>query len=271
MGNYEFNSINSNRVGMNFTGAIRTMQKARERTLYDIRLLYAKEQYTNEFKFSEAGRMVEDLKEKIDSQKLQIAEVVSGKLSELDADEAKLAEVRAMDLDYLTRLNLKMENMEKLLHKNVGADGKITLDGLDDSMTKQMKTYFSEFQNDPIAVALIQERLGGHGVVVAPEDNSKKRQKHLQAVLVVFNKIADMAGGIIGTRGVSEVQDVAALTRDEEEAFVNYCMGQNADFSQDDATLIEQLIMKKPELKTAYESILWQIQMAESRKVAAFV
>lgn len=251
------------KVNQAFVTAIKNMQSARARTLTEIQRLYAEEMYADDFKLSEAARMVEELRATAEGQSAQAAEAVAAKIAELDGEEQRLAEVRAMDSDYLNRLNLKMENMERLLHKQVTTDGSVVMDDLSDTMRGQMKTYFSEFGNDPIAVGIILERFGGHGVAIAPEDNTGKRQAHLRAVQAVFNGIAKRAVAVIGAHGVSEVQDVDTVVKGEEDAFIGYCTAQNEEFSLNDDELIEAAGKKDPEMKTGYDGILWKIHIAE--------
>lgn len=256
------------KLNMEFVTAIRTIQNARERTLEEIWRIYARDVYTDEFKRSEASRLVLELKATANDIFTKISEAADAQIAAVDAEETRLAELRAVDSDYLNRLNLKIENMERLLHKNAASDGKIILDDMDRDMINRMKTYFSEFENDPVAVALIHERLGNHGVTVAPSDNTGKRQKHLRAVLYVFNGIIRKASGVIGSHGVSEVQDVDVLVKDEEDAFAGYCMAQDENFSLDDEELIEAACKNHPESRTAYEGILWKIRIAENKRGA---
>lgn len=251
------------KVNQAFITAIKTMQSARARTLTEIQRLYAKEMYADDFKLAEAARMVDELRTTAEGQARQAAEAVAVKIAELDGEEQRLAEVRSLDLDYLNRLNLKMENMERLLHKQVTTDGSVVMDDLSDTMRGQMKTYFSEFRNDPIAVGIILERFGGHGVAIAPEDNTGKRQAHLRAVQAVFNGIAKKAVAIVGAHGVSEVQDVDIVVKGEEDAFIAYCTAQNEEFSLNDDELIEAAGKKDPEMKNSYDGILWKIHIAE--------
>lgn len=251
------------KVNQAFVTAIKNMQSARARTLAEIQRTYAREQYADDFKLSEAARMVEELRATAEGQSAQAAEAVAAKIAELDGEEQRLAEVRAMDSDYLNRLNLKMENMERLLHKQVTTDGSVVMDDLSGTMIDQMKTYFAEFRNDPIAVGIIHERLGGHGVKVAPEDNTGKRQAHLRAVQAVFNGIAKKAVAVIGAHGVSEVQDVDIVVKGEEDAFIGYCTAQNEEFSLNDDELIEAAGKKDPEMKNSYDGIAWRIHIAE--------
>lgn len=254
------------KFNMELVSAIRMIQSARERTLTEIRRVYSRDAYTDEFKRSEAGRLVSELKTTANDIFTKITEAAEAQIAAVDAEETRLAGIRAVDFDYLNRLNLKIENMERLLHKNAASDGKIILDDMDRDMINRMKTYFSEFENDPVAVALIHERLGSHGVTVAPSDNTGKRQKHLRVVLYLFNGIIRKASGVIGSHGVSEVQDVDVLVKDEEDAFVGYCMAQDENFSLDDEELIEAACKSHPESRTAYEGILWKIRIEENRK-----
>ena len=255
------------KVNQAFITAVKNMQNARARTLTEIQRIYSREMYADDFKRSEAARMVDELKTTAAVQAAQAGEAVAAKITELDAGEQRLAEVRAMDSDYLNRLNLKMENLERLLHKHVAADGSVVMDDLSDTMRNQMKTYFSEFRDDPIAVGIILERLGGHGVAIAPADNTGKRQAHLRAVQAVFNGIAKKAAGVVGSYGLSEVQDVDIVAKGEEDAFMNYCLAQNEEFSLNDAELIETAGKKDPEMKASYDGILWKIRIAEKPKI----
>lgn len=254
------------KVNQTFVTAIKNMQSARARTLTEIQRTYAREQYADDFKLAEAARMVDELKATAEGQAAQAAEAVAAKIAELDSEEQRLAEVRAMDSDYLNRLTLKMDNLERLLHKNVTTDGAIVMDDLSDTMRTQMKTYFSEFKNDPIAVGIILERFGRHGMAIVPEDNTGKRQAHLKAVQIVFMGIAKKAVGIVGSHGVSEVQDVDIVVKGEEDAFIGYCTAQNEEFSLNDDELIEAAGKKDEELKNAYDGILWKIHIAEKSK-----
>ena len=251
------------KVNQAFITAIRTMRSARTRTLTEIQRLYAKEMYADDFKLSEAARMVEELRATAEGQSAQAAEAVAAKIAELDGEEQRLAEVRAIDSDYLNRLNLKMENMERLLHKQVTTDGSVVMDDLSDTMRGQMKTYFSEFRNDPIAVGIILERFGGHGVAIAPEDNTGKRQAHLRAVQAVFNGIVKRSSGVVGKHGLSEIQDVDTVVKGEEDAFIGYCTAQDEAFSLNDDELIEAAGKKDPEMKLGFDDILWRLHIAE--------
>ena len=248
-----------------FTTALRTLQSARGRTLAEIQRAYAREQYTDEFKRSEASRMIGELKAKADALSAQAAEAVAAKIEELDAEEQRLAEIRAIDSDYLNRLNLKIENAEQLLHKRIAVDGSVTMDELSSGMTTRLKGYFAEFHDDSLAVSLIRERLGHHGVVIAPEDITGKRQEHLRAVQTVFNGIMNKGCMITGSHGLSEVQDVDVVVKGEENAFIGYCNAQNGEFSLNDNELIAAVGKRDPENKSNYDGILWKIHIAERR------
>ena len=257
------------KLNMELVSAIRMIQNARERTLTEIRRVYSRDAYTDEFKHLEAVRLVEELRITAEGQLSQAAKAVAAKIADLDSEEQKLAELRAVDSDYLNRLNMKMENMERLLHKHIASDGSVSMDDLNDMMRGQMKTYFSEFQNDPIAVGIICERLGLQGVVVAPSDNTGKRQAHLKAVFQVFWWVINKAAGLLGGHGVSEhskIQDFDAVAKGEEDAFCGYCMAQDETFSLDDTELIEGAGNKQPEMKISYDGILWKIHIAENTK-----
>lgn len=239
---------------------VRGAQTRRNSALADIRKTQLSEAYTNEYKQQESRRIVEEMRTAKDAGKAEGDAAITAKLEELDASERREAELRAMDTDYLKRLDMKLDTVGRLMSKAVSADGSIetkTPELSDDTL----RTYFSEFADDPIAIATIHDKLGTRAISIAPTDGTGKRQEHLKKVQAVFNTIMDHTCNI-GDAGVSDAQNVDSFGKQEEDAFASYCRAQDNDFALDDAEVFEGLIAAEPELKTAFESIKWRMQQA---------
>lgn len=251
--------------------SVRSAQAARDKAIVDILHTNSSEVYSNEFKAREAGRIISELRITKESLKVRGSDAIAAKVTEIDDEEKAAAALRSVDLDYLNRLTVKLDASEKLLHKSVGADGKVYMDNLTEALKNQLRTYFSEFHDDPLAIALILDRMGQYGAAVIPDDNTGKRQAHLNAVRTVFNTIMDRCCNIAGDRGVSSVQDVHLFTREEEEALCGYLRRQNNDFSLDDAELIDQISEKSQGSSAGLKSILWRLQIATERELRAAI
>ena len=213
--------------------------------------------YTSEYKARETSRIINEVKAAKDQTKAKVAEEVALMISELDAKDIKDVELRSLDLDYVQRLNAKLDTI-------CSAIG-MTAVGLSypDALSKEwVRAFLKEFADDPISISVIKSRLREYAVGVLPEDNTGKAQLHLQAVRKVFNSIMDHAVNIMGENGLSKCQDVAPFTKEEEEAFIQYLSKQNDDFTVDDEWLYEKLVGDNPEFKNGVGSVQWRMQLA---------
>lgn len=235
--------------------SVRAAQVRRKNALAEIRNIHASDAYTNEYKDRESRRIVEELHKAKDAGKAEGFSAIAAKVEELNAGERREAELRAMDTDYLKRLDMKLDTIGRLVSKNVSATGDVSVN-IPDLSDDTLRTYFSEFADDPIAIATIIEKLGARGTRIAPEDKSGRAQAHLKKVQMLFDLIMNRTCNI-GNTGISDAQDV--FGQQEEEAFVAYCRAQNQDFSLDDSEVFDDLISSSPELKTALESIKWRM------------
>lgn len=239
---------------------VRSAQILRGGALVEIRKMHEFGAYTNEYLDSESRRIVNDLIASKDERKAAGLAAIAAKLEEISGTETREAELRAMDTDYLKRLDMKLDTVGRLVSKNVYADGSESINTPDLS-DDVLRTYFAEFVDDPIARATIINKLGARGIAIAPEDHTGKKQAHIKKVKAVFETIMDRTCNI-GDSGVSSAQNVESFGKAEEDAFAAYCRAQNDDFSLDDEEVFAGMIADAPEMKTAIDSIKWRISRA---------
>lgn len=213
--------------------------------------------YTDEYKARETARIINEVKAAKDQTKAKVAEEVTRKVSELDANDIKDIELRSLDLDYVQRLNAKLDTICSAIGMTaVGAS-------YPDALSKEwVRAFLKEFTDDPISIGVIKSRLREYAVGVLPEDNTGRAQKRLLATQKVFNSVMDHAVNIMGENGLSKCQDVAPFTKEEEEAFIKYLSKQNDDFTVDDEWLYAKLVDDNPEFKNGVGSIEWKMQLA---------
>ena len=219
--------------------------------------------YTSEYKARETARIINEVKAAEDQTKAKVAEEVARKVSELDANEIKEIELRSLDLDYVQRLNAKLDTICSAIGKTaVGVSSP-------DALSREwVRAFLKEFADDPISIGVIKSRLGEYAVGVKPEDsilpedNTGRAQKRLLATQKVFNSVMDHAVNIMGENGLSKCQDVAPFTKEEEEAFIKYLLKQNDDFTVNDEWLYAKLVGDNPEFKNGVGSIEWKMQLA---------
>ena len=236
---------------------VRGAQARRNTALEEIRRIHASEAYTNEYKDRECRRIVDELKASEDAGKAEGVSAIGAKVAELNEAERREAQLRAIDTDYLKRLDMKLDTISRLMSVDVSPSGKATIESPNLS-DDTLRSYFAEFVDDPIAIAAIMEKLGARGVAIVPADNTGKRQEHLSKVQGVFSMIMDRTCNI-GDAGVSEAQNVDSFGKQEEDAFVAYCRAQDPDFALPDEDVFDSAIADAPELKTALESIKWRM------------
>lgn len=239
---------------------VRAAQARRSNALAEIRKIHSSKAYTNEYKDRESRRIVEEMRTATRAGKAEGVAAIAANVDKLNADERREAELRAMDTDYLKRLDMKLDTISRLVSKDVSAAGQIHINTPDLS-DDTLRTYFSEFADDPIAIATIREKLGARGIKVVPADNTGKRQAHLSKAQAVFELIMNRTCNI-GDTGVSDAQDVDSFGKQEEDAFIAYCRGQDNDFALDDEEVFDDAIADAPELKTALESIKWRMSLS---------
>jgi hypothetical protein len=262
------------------TESIRGMQVVQKSVADDIKELYANKAYTDDYKNTESRKILDDARAKMERKKEEGVAAIAAKIDSLNSDERREAELRAVDTDYLKRLDMKLDTIGRIMSKSISPNGEtiITSPKLSDDV---LRAYFSEFEDDPIAIMTIKEKLGVHAIAIAPADNTGKRQEHLKKVQVVFEKV--MNHSVKHTNTVmSEVSKSVALHSlydteinygefivqaanatgfevEEENAFCLYCNKQNGDFSLNDADLFAEMITENPVLKMAIESIKWRM------------
>ncbi len=177
-----------------------------------------------------ADRLFSDARKVADAAKARGLEAIETACETMDAEERHAAQERAKDTDYLARLKTKIE-----LAKMLGSDRQGE-DALKPQRSR-MQTLFSEFANDPLSVALIEQSLGAErAIFFLPGNSVGLRQKHLREVVApLFVKAMGFAGCDPSSFSADPGRRAA-----EVNAFVLYCNQQNKDFSRPDSAAWEE-------------------------------
>ena len=245
-------------VTRSFVETIRLSQARRQFVLAEVEKLYRfADSYTDTYRAREKTKLVEEANASVAGQLHELSENVAAKIAQLDEAEAKEAELRALDSEYLARLNTKLDLMDKV-----------------SLTTEQLKPMLAEFENDPVAIACIKQKLGDDVSVdtlvnALPDDNTGKKQKHIKRIAEICTSIANKGIKIVGRDGLTgatEVVDVDQYTKALENAFVDYCMAQDDDFSLDDEIVLDGLIAKNPELEVAYKRLKYDLSLPGKEK-----
>ena len=184
---------------------------------------------------NEAG--LQDAAQRLAAPAIQTAEAAKARgfaaideaCAQLDNAEQEQAAARAVDTGYLYRLEAKMRLLDAV-------DVKRQTDAT-------LKALFAEYANDPVALAMIEARVGSmRAVNVAPADNRGKLQKHLQDVVKsgferCINKCVEGEALSPHNLGTGAIFGRAS----EIDAFCDYCGRQDAYFSIDDVSIWEQV------------------------------
>lgn len=155
---------------------------------------------------------------------------IDEKIEELNRQEEEAAQLRALDTEYLQRLNTKVQMLSAM-----------DLSSVDFAVLKEM---LREYENDSVAAALLDplfpEKLKASSFM--PKDNTGKRQEHLDKV--VRNGFIDA----VNRASLQDPDDLADLAKravygagSALEGFIQYVQHQNEDFSRDDMEVWKEI------------------------------
>ena len=246
------------KTGRKIIDALRAEQSAREKYFSAFNDLSADTSRTEEYRRAKAQELNDEASGKIGQARQEAADAVGELIGDLDSEEMRQATLRAMDTDYLKRLEMKLDTVGRLISKHVGADGKIEIQNPELS-EGTLQAYFSEFKDDPIAIASINDKLQTKGLKVAPEDNTGKRQAHLR------NQVWPTLKGFMD-KSLDSIRNAKApsgVVKAEEDAFAAYIRDQDEDFSKPYEAVLDEIAVRDPDLRFGAESLKWKFQLME--------
>lgn len=221
--------------------------------------------YSNEYRDKENRRIIAEAAEKVETLKAEGAAAIAEKVDALNAEEASRAETRAADTEYLQRLQTKLDMTAALIRKSVTADGVLEQKNTPNMPKETLKAIFAEFANDPLAIALLNERFPMLALEIAPQDDTGKARRHLTTqIQPVFVYLMDQIGKM-PARGATMENDAPAynFAKAEAAAFLLYLQKQDDNFTMSYEELLDTIAAEYPNLKTAAESVKWRFQLAE--------
>lgn len=146
---------------------------------------------------------------------------IEAKCAEIDAQEQAAADRRATDTGYMQRLHAKLE-----IAKGIDVTDLQGRDVMKENVTN-LQILFSEFANDPLAVALIKHTLGENKTFFFLPDNScGELQTHLRKIVKPLFERAIEAARTSGETRAAEI-----------DAFCRYCAAQDESFSRSDMAI----------------------------------
>ena len=205
--------------------AVRDGQQATNRAAYELDRVRKMYEMTDAGIATQRDKLFAAAREVADAAKARGLAAIDAKVDELDVHEQAEGARRAADTDYMQRLESKLRIAQGM--------GEIKQEDRD-----RLKTLFSEFAGDPLAVAVIKNTLGEEkSFYFLPEDNTGKRQDHIKtAVKKLFERAMDEAGCNPASFSANPAARVA-----EVDAFIEYCNRQDPDFSRPDREVWQEL------------------------------
>ena len=191
---------------------------------------------TDEGKAEVRKNLFTDITEEAKSIKAEGEKTLDEAIQRVTAEEAAAPANRASN-DYLKRLELKID-MARNVDKN-------------DVSTATMRKYLEEFANDPMASAALKARLPKEYVGAIPDDNTGFRVKHLKVVKVLFKRYMDRSVEVLGHANPNQSEGHIELLTAEIEAFKQYVLVQNEDFTLDDEYILDGIAAKSEALRIA--------------------
>jgi hypothetical protein len=235
-------------LNMELVKAVREAQAATEKAATAFSETSQRYELTQDGKTREAARFYGAARTTAETAKVRGLEAIAAKCAELDTQEQAAAVKRATDTEYLNRLEMKLRIFG-------GLDAKAQADA-------DLRIFFAEFENDPLAAAAISAALGDpmRAVNILPANNTGKRQEHLRgAVQAAFESAMNKAGAEVIDE--HDLSTTAIFGRKSElDAFVQYCTAQNADFSLDDLSIWERIRGEQTAQGKDAASFNWQFK-----------
>lgn len=205
------------------TYSIREAQSAVKKAQQEYSQLVSRYELTDEAKEKEVKRLAAAARAAVSAARETGRAAIRARCDALDREESAVAAARMIDRDYWESLDRKV--------RLIRSADKTTL------TDAQLRGVFSEFKNDPVAASVISGALKGRAAFVLPEDNTGKRQKHLRETVAAG---FDNALTAVESANSSDYDFVTGAIMGNSaicDAFCNYAMNQNEDFSIPDANL----------------------------------
>ena len=172
------------------------------------------------------------------------AGLIDSKITELDAAEVQEVERRGKDIDYMNRLQTKINMI-----------GSVDLQKITD---ETLKAIFAEFENDPFAIEMLRAAIPtGRTVRIEPVNSNGKKQDHLQDVKKAVLRAISKAGAYIS---IPDLESGNIPWKEETDALVAYIMEQSEDFSKNDAEVWDAVVKKNPEIDVWAKA--WQMRFS---------
>ncbi len=251
----------ANSIKWHMVSDIARVREQRDQAQRECEKITQADSYTDAYKFRATGQKIQELKDTAASVKAEMAAEVKGAVQALDEADTKNIESRNLDVDYLQRLNVKLDTVCKAV--GITPIGITQPDALDHEW---LKAFFAEYNDDPVAIQLIKARLRSLAYnpndpekSILPTDKTGKAQIHWKAIEVVFDHVVDVLANSLGEHGLAKGDSYNQFYEDMADAFVEYVSrtDENEYLPYDDVTIYEKIINKNPDLKTGVDKVQW--------------
>lgn len=208
---------------------IRETQNAAAKATRELVSISSRYKLTPDGMAGEKQRVYGAVRETEEQARKRAADLLDARIAVLDTEEANAAAKRAADTDYLNRLHMKLQLVR----------------GLQNQSDADLRIYFAEFANDPVAIEQIRSAIPGpRSVRIEPDNNNGKRQKHIEAVKKAVLQAIGRAGAYISPEDLNSGR---IPFKEDVDALAAYIMAQNDDFSKNDFEVWESVVAKQPE------------------------
>ena len=201
--------------------AVREAQAAQDKAAAELARISKMYKMTDEGIVEHRERLYSAAREVANTAKRKGLEAIERACLEMDAQDKEESARRSADVAYLQRLEQKIR-----LAQTIGKIDRQSNNGYatQDRDTESLKSLFSEFAGDPLAVAAIRQAIGpDKSFFYLPEESSGPRQQHLKGKVTKLFE-----------RAMNEAQSDSDTRVNEIDAFVSYCTAQDDAFSCDD-------------------------------------
>lgn len=227
-----------------------------EKALKEYQKEVSKFDYTYEGRLKVRRTLFPDIVEEAKNLKAEGEKALDEAIQRVTAEEAAAPANRASN-DYLKRLELKIDMVRNVDPHEVSVE--------------TVRKYFEEFTSDPMAIAALKARLPKEYIGAIPDDNTGFRVKHLKVVKELFMHYMDSSVEVLGLANPSLTERPIGIPIAEEnpielpvaeiEAFKQYVLMQNAEFTFDDEHILNWIAKGNKKLKAGAETIKEKLKM----------
>lgn len=210
--------------------AVRAAMDATNRAAYELDRVTKMYMMTPEGIAEQRNKLFTEARGKADAAKQRGFAAIDAACATLDEQENAESARRAADVNYLARLEQKLN-----LAKGMGE--------IKQEDRPKLAELFKEFVGDPLSVTVIRNTLGADkAFYFLPNSNTGDRQQHLKTVVKkLFEKAMDKAGCNPASYSVNP-----AARQAECGAFIDYCNAQDEYFTLPDREVWQRIYDARP-------------------------